>query len=144
MGKLEKAQELSKAVANSPDEAEILEMRLNLLNQQEMNRLKSNDELIKTLRALHTAIKDSTSNVQRAAHEVRAYPVEVISQATARMEQCLNRCEMSATKAQQVYDEALKMVSEVNKYYWQWIICVALVSPMVMAALLFFIMLRWK
>lgn len=123
----------TREVTEGLTEEESLEMRLELLSQQEMQKLKNNAELLKTLRGLHTLIKESTANVQRAAHEVRAYPVEAVTQATVRIEQSVKACEKSAARAQEVYTEAARLVSKLEGSYIMWIVMASLLSAMAVA-----------
>ena len=95
--------------------------------------MKSNAELLKILKDLHAMIKDATMSVQRAAHEVRVYPVEAVTQATVRIEQSIKTCENSATEAQEVYSEAKQLISKLETNYIWWIIAAALISAMAVA-----------
>lgn len=113
MRKLERVMNMSSSTnqgtkTNTPEmsETDLLEMRLGLLSQQEMQRAKSNAELMRTLKDLHTLIKEASQSVQRAAHEVRGYPVEVVTQVTTRVEQSVKKCEDAAERASKVFRAA--------------------------------------
>lgn len=88
------------------DEAAMLQGRLDLLNKQEHFRAKSNAEIIALQQDLLKAMKIATENVRGAAHEVKAYPVEVVAQLSARLEVCVARCEDSAKRAGELFDRS--------------------------------------
>ena len=121
-------------------ESEILEMRLTLLQQQDMEKLKSTAELMKALRDLHGLIKTATLSVKQSANEVRAYPAEVISQATAKVENSVKFCVEGAERARDVYNAAQHLVTMVEKHIVWWVIIPSILSPMVIAAILLWLM----
>ncbi len=123
---------------NALSEQQTMEMRLDLLNQQEMQKLKNTAELLKTLQGLQKSIKEATSSVQTVAHEVRGYPVEVITQVTAQIELMVKNCEQAALKAQQVYSSAQETVSHFNKHTMYMVLAASVISPLLMAVVLLF------
>lgn len=124
-------------------DAEILEMRLTLLQQQDMEKLKSNAELMKTLRDLHALIKDATLSEKQSASEVRSYPAEVINKGTARVEQAVQQCVAASQQANQTYSAATQLVSMVEKqilWWGAWVLFASVLSPTVIAVLLLWLM----
>ena len=126
-------------------DAEILEMRLTLLQQQDMEKLKSNAELMKTLRDLHGLIKDATLSVKQSANEVKSYPAEVINKGTARVEQAVQQCVAASQQASQTYGAATQLVSMVEKqilWWGAWVLFASMLSPTVTAVILLWLMRR--
>ncbi len=117
-------------------EAEILEMRLTLLQKMDMEKLKSTVELMKTLQDLNRLIRTSTSSVQEAAREVRAYPAEVITQFTAKAEKSVTACKSAADEAEKTYKSAQQLVTQVDKFVWRWIILTGVMTCTAMIAVL--------
>ena len=120
------------------DERATMEMRVDLLNKQEMMRLQSNAELMKTLQDLSKQLKESTLAIQGSAREVKDYPVDVIERMTGRVEQTMTRmrdvasgCEQSASRAREVYGEIKEAVSLVVRNFWS----LTLISGVVSSAL---------
>jgi hypothetical protein len=86
-------------------EAAMLQDRLALLNKQEFLRAKSTAEVISHLESLQREIKSASENVRASAHEVRGYPVEVVSQLSTRLEVCVARCEDAAKRAVEGFEK---------------------------------------
>ena len=114
------------------DERATMEMRVDLLNKQEMMRLQSNAELMKTLQDLSKQLKESTSTIQGSSREVRDYPVDIIQKTTGRIEQTMawmqetaKNCEQSAKSAREAF-EAIKemgMIKAMSFLKWGTFIC---------------------
>ena len=119
-----------------PSEEEILEMRLNLLQQHDMQKLKSSAELMKALRDLHVLIKEVSLSVRQAANEVKGYPGEVITQATVRVEQSVRQCLEASERARNTYNAATQLVSMVEKQIVWWVITASVLSPLVIASII--------
>ena len=122
-------------------DAEILEMRLTLLQQQDMEKLKSSAELMKTLRDLHGLIKAATLSVQQSANAVKDYPAEVIKQSTARVEQSVKSCLEAAEKARHTYDAAVKLVSKVERQMGWWVLASSVLTSIGTAALISWVLI---
>lgn len=86
-------------------EAAMLQDRLALLNKQESLRAKSTADVISLLKDLQRDIKSASENVKASAHEVRGYPVEVVSQLSTRLEVCVARCEDAAKRATEGFEK---------------------------------------
>ena len=99
------------------EEAAMLQERLALLNKQEIFRAKSNAEMITLQQEFLKAIKIAIESVRSSAHEVRGYPVEVVSQLSTRLEVCVARCEDSAKRAGELFDRSKTLCVRVEKYY---------------------------
>lgn len=119
-----------------PSEEEILEMRLNLLQQHDMQKLKSSAELMKALRDLHVLIREVSLSVRQAANEVRGYPAEAIAQATLRVEQSVRQCVEASERARNTYNAATQLVSMVEKQIVWWVITASVLSPLVIASII--------
>ena len=123
------------------DERATMEMRVDLLNKQEMMRLQSNVELMKTLQDLSKQLKESTSTIQWSAREVRDYPVDVIQKTTgqieqtmARMQETAKKCEQAANRAREVYGEIKEAVSLVVRNFWSLTLISGILSSAVTIA----------
>lgn len=122
-------------------ERQILEMRVELLSQQDMKKIRDAVELVKILHSLLKAIKEAVLEVRKAAREVKGYPVEVITTVTARMEQCLSKCEQAAKRAQATYEIAQQFVIRADKTMAWWVVSASIMTSGLMALLL---MLFWS
>ena len=125
-----------------PSEDEVLEMRLNLLQQHDMQKLKNSVELMKALKDLHGLIKDASLSVRQSANEVRVYPAEVVTQATARVEQSVRQCVEASERARDTYNEATRLVGMVEKHIVWWVVLASVLSPTVIATILLWLMPR--
>lgn len=119
-------------------EGEILELRLRLLQQQDMEKLKSNSELMKTLRDLLAHIKGATSTVQQAAQEVRDYPAESIDKAAARIEKAVRDSLKTAEEAQRVYSAAQRIMCSSERWFVWYMLGAALLSGMLVSGVVIF------
>jgi hypothetical protein len=99
------------------DEAAMLQDRLALLNKQEFLRAKSTSEVISLLQTLQRDIKSASESVRSSAHEVRGYPVEVITKVATRMEICADTCEKAARRAVEVFEKTGSINDQVQRYY---------------------------
>ena len=122
-------------VENELSEEELLEMRLALLKRQDELKMQNNAELLKTLKDLQRSIKDSVASVQKAANEVRAYPVEAVTRVTEHVEQSLARmrdtarsCEQAARKAQEIYITAQEVAEKSLRDTFIWVAVTAFLS----------------
>jgi len=75
-------------------------------------------------------------SVQKSAHEVRAYPVEVITQSTTRIELSIKSCVEAAERARDTYNEATRMVHMVDKYVVWWVIITSVLSSSLVATII--------
>lgn len=103
--------------APNSGEAAMLQDRLALLNKQEFLRAKSTADMISLLQALQQDIKNASQNVRASAHEVRGYPVEVISQASTRLEVCVARCEDAAKRASELFERIIDANRRLEQKY---------------------------
>ncbi len=103
--------------APESDEAAMLQDRLALLNKQEFLRAKSTAEVISLLQKLQQEISSATSSVRASAHEVRGYPVEVVSQLSTRLEVCVARCEDAAMRAVEVFEKTKSTYRRLEQNY---------------------------
>jgi len=76
-------------------------------------------------------------SVQKAAHEVRAYPVEVITQSTTRVELSVKSCVEAAERARKTYDAAQQLVRKVEWQMLLWVIAASMLSAMTTATIIF-------
>lgn len=123
-----------------PSEEEILEMRLNLLQQHDMQKLKSSAELMKALKDLHGLIRDVSLSVRQSANEVRVYPAEVITQATARVEQSVRQCVEASERARDTYNAATQLVSKVERQMGWWVLASSFLTAFGAAAFVSFVL----
>lgn len=99
------------------DEAAMLQDRLALLNKQELLRAKSTSEVISLLQNLQRDIKSASESVRSSAHEVRGYPVEVVSQLSTRLEVCVARCEDAAKRAVEAFEKTKSTYIRLEQNY---------------------------
>jgi hypothetical protein len=97
---------------------------------------------MKALRDLHGLIKDVSLNVRQSANEVKAYPAEVITQATRRIEQSVKSCVEAAERARETYTMAQQLVSIVEQQIFWWVLATSVLSPTVIAAIILWLMRR--
>ena len=83
-----------------------IEASLMVLSLQEEARIKNSQELIQLLRELQRSTSQAAREIGTAAHQVRDYPVEVLNQHRARMEQCLAKCEAAAIASKEYLDKS--------------------------------------
>ena len=83
-----------------------IEASLMVLSLQEEARIKNSQELIQLLRELQRSTSQAAREIGTAAHQVRNYPVEVLNQHRARMEQCMAKCEAAAIASKEYFDES--------------------------------------
>lgn len=131
---------------NGLSEEELLEMRLGLMKRQDELKMQSNAELLKTLKDLQKSIKDSVADVQKAANEVRAYPVEVVTRVTEHVEQSLARMrdaarssEQAAGKAKELYEAATISIERNWREHLIWMGIASLNAALITAALFIWI-----
>jgi hypothetical protein len=98
-------------------EAAMLQDRLALLNKQENLRAKTNAEVISLLENLQREIKNASDNVRASAHEVRGYPVEVVTQLSTRLEVCVARCEDAARRAAELFEKIIDANRRLEQKY---------------------------
>ena len=113
-------------------EVETMAMRVNLLGQQEMQRLNSNTELIKLLKSSQESSKITIREIRQIAHEVRDYPAEAVAKVGKAVDAALQDCRNSAQQAQKVYEQAQKTVSNFERNILYWLLIIGFCSPMVL------------
>lgn len=118
------------------EEAAMLQGRLDLLNKQEFLRAKSNAEVIALLQNLLKDIKSASESVRSSAREVRTYPVEVVSQLSARLEACVARCEDAAKRAGELFERTKTLHGNVENKYMLLLFTSCLVGGLFMAVLM--------
>lgn len=86
-----------------------------VLSLQEEARIKNSQELIQLLRELQRSTSQAAREIGTAAHQVRDYPVEVLNQHRARMEQCLAKCEAAAIASKEYFDKSRAVMDGYGK-----------------------------
>lgn len=121
------------------EEAAMLQDRLALLNKQEFLRAKSMAEVISRLESLEKTIKNADASVKSSAHEVRAYPAEVVTQLSTRVEVCFARCEDAAARASQVFEKIKSTQVNLERNYLLLLFTACLGVGIIMASMFVFL-----
>jgi len=117
------------------DEAAMLQDRLALLNKQEFLRAKSTAEVISLLQKLQQEISSASSSVRASAHEVRGYPVEVVTQLSTRLEVCVARCEDAAKRASDLFSQSQSIHAQMNRYHLALLFTSSITTSLIITSL---------
>ena len=122
-----------------------IEASLMVLSLQEEARIKNSQELIQLLRELQRSTSQAAREIGTAAHQVRDYPVEVLNQHRARMEQCLAKCEAAAIASKEYFDKSRAVMDGYGKELRGDTWWLAIMSSGCTALLILFLqwILRW-
>ena len=86
-----------------------------VLSLQEEARIKNSQERIQLLRELQRSASQAAREIGTAAHQVRDYPVEVLNQHRARMEQCMAKCEAAAIASKEYFEKSRAVMDAYGK-----------------------------
>jgi len=92
-----------------------IEASLMVLSLQEEARIKNSQERIQLLRELQRSASQAAREIGTAAHQVRDYPVEVLNQHRARMEQCMAKCEAAAIASKEYFEKSQAVMDAYGK-----------------------------
>ena len=122
-----------------------IEAGLMVLSLQEEARIKNSQELIQLLRELQRSTSQAAREIGTAAHQVRDYPVEVLNQHRARMEQCLAKCEAAAIASKEYFDKSRAVMDGYGKELRadSWWLASVTSGYTAIAFMLLFLFLRW-
>ena len=122
MSKIDELKSMSRAsetatapAATSEIDQTRIEASLMVLSLQEEARIKNSQELIQLLRELQRSTSQAAREIGTAAHQVRDYPVEVLNQHRARMEQCMAKCEAAAIASKEYFDKSRAVMDGYGK-----------------------------
>ncbi|MBF0480670.1 MAG: hypothetical protein HQK81_14575 [Desulfovibrionaceae bacterium] len=117
-------------------EAAALQDLFTYLNKLGQSLAKINSEAILASQALVRETKNAAESVRSAGHEVRTYPVEVVSQLSARLEVCVARCEDAAKRASEVFDLSKTTYSQMEGHSL-WLLLIGCLGASLITAALF-------
>ncbi len=122
-----------------------IEASLMVLSLQEEARIKNSQDLVQLLRELQRSTSQAAREIGAAAHQVRDYPVDVLNQHRARMEQCMAKCEAAAIASKEYFDKSRAVMEGYGKELRDdtWWLAIMSSGCTVAFALLLYIIIGW-